>query len=196
MTAPAKLNFKLYQGSTFGEVLRWESSTKVYEPITGITKSAPLVVSTNAIDIPVGWRVKFTNIAGMTELNSSDTYHIVTDKTNSAITINTINSLGFKDYISGGVVEFNKPVDMADTSARMQLRAKIDDPIVIQELTTQNGYIILDDIAKTITLNIPATITAGYNFSSAVYSLEIVSSGGQVTPFANGTITLVKEVTR
>ena len=29
MTSPVKLNFKVYQGSTFKEVLRWESSTKV-----------------------------------------------------------------------------------------------------------------------------------------------------------------------
>lgn len=196
MTAPAKINFKLYQGSTFGEVLRWESATKVYKPITGITKSAPLVVSVNAVDIPVGWRVKFTNISGMTDLNSSDTYHIVTDKTAESITINAVNSLGFKEYTSGGVVEYNKPIDMADTTARMQLRAKLDDATIIQELTTENGYIVLDDVAKTITLTIPATITAGYTFSTAVYSLEIISSGGQVTPFANGTITLVKEVTR
>lgn len=196
MTAPAKINFKLYQGSTFGEVLRWESSKKVYEPIIGITKSAPLVVGVNAVYIPLGWRVKFTNIAGMTELNSTDTYHIVTEKTIDSITINAVNSLGFKDYISGGIVEYNEPIELAGTTARMQLRAKLDDLIVIQELTTENGLIILDNISKTITLNIPASITAAYTFSTAVYSLELISSGGQVTPFANGTITLVKEVTR
>ena len=196
MTAPAKINFKLYQGSTFGEVLRWESSVKVYKPITGITKSAPLVVSVDAVDIPVGWRVKFTNISGMTDLNSSDTYHIVTEKTINSITINSVNSLGFKEYVSGGVVEYNDPINLADSSARMQLRAKLDDPAVIQELTTENGLILLDNVSKTITLNIPAATTAAYTFSTAVYSLEIISIGGQVTPFANGTITLVKEVTR
>lgn len=196
MTAPAKLNFKLYQGSTFGEVLRWESSTKVYEPIISITKSAPLVVSVNAVYIPVGWRVKFTNISGMTDLNSSDTYHIVTDKTIDSITINAVNSLGFKEYTSGGIVEYNQPVELTGSTARMQLRAKLDDTAVIQELTTENGLIVLDNVSKTITLNIPAATTAAYTFSTAVYSLEIISSGGQVTPFANGTITLVKEVTR
>lgn len=196
MTAPAKINFKLYQGATFGEVLRWESSNKIYQPIIGIAKSAPLVVTVNAIDIPLGWRVKFTNIVGMTDLNSSDTYHVVTDKTIESITINAVNSLGFKEYISGGVVEYNEPINFSGSTARMQLRTKLDDPVVIQELTTENGYIVLDNVSKTITLNIPAEITANYTFSTAVYSLEIISNGGQVTPFANGTITLVKEVTR
>jgi len=196
MTAPAKLNFKLYQGATFGEVLRWESSTKVYVPITAITKSAPLVVTAPEHAIPVEWRVKFTNISGMTDLNSSDNYHQVTEVTTNTMTINSVNSLGFKEYVSGGIVEYNKPIDLTGFTARMQIRSKIDDPIVIQELTSENAMINISNITKTITINIPATITAGYTFSTAVYSLEMVSSGGQVTPFCNGSITLVKEVTR
>lgn len=196
MTAPAKINFKLYQGSTFGEVLRWESSTKVYKTISAITKSAPLTVTAVAHEVPVEWRVKFTNITGMTDLNSSDIYHQVTAVTADTLTINAVNSLGFKEYVSGGVVEYNKPVDLAGYTARMQLRLKIDDATVIQELTTENGLIVLDNIKKTITLNIPAATTAAYTFSSVVYSLELASSGGQVTPFCNGTIILVKEVTR
>ena len=38
MAAPIKLNFKVYQGSTFSETLRWESATRVYVPITNISK--------------------------------------------------------------------------------------------------------------------------------------------------------------
>jgi hypothetical protein len=196
MTTPAKINFKLYQGSTFGEVLRWESAVKVYVPITAITKSAPLVVTAPSHGVPVNWRAKFTNIVGMTDLNSSDTYYQITGTTTNTLTVNSVNSLGFKDYISGGIVEYNKPVDMTGYTARMQIRGKITDADFIQELTTENGLIVIDNINKTITLNIPAAVTAGYTFNTAVYSIEMVSSGGQVTPFCNGTITLVKEVTR
>lgn len=196
MSSPAKVNFKLYQGSTFNEVLRWESSVKSYKPITAITKSAPVVITSAAHGIPVEWRVRFTNILGMTELNNSETYYKVTSAATNTITINDINSLGFKEYVSGGVIEYNTPIDLTGYTARMQLRAKIDDATVIQELTTSNGGIVINNTNKTITLNITAQVTAAYTFSSAVYSLEMVSSGGQVTPFCNGTITLVKEVTR
>jgi len=196
MTTPAKINFKLYQGSTFAEVLRWESAVKVYVPITGITKSAPLVVTAPSHGIPNDWRVKFTNIVGMTDLNSSENYYQVTATTTNSLTVNSVNSLGFKDYVSGGIVEYNKPIDMTGYTARMQIRAKITDTAIIQELTTENGFIVINNINKTITLNIPAATTAGYTFNTAVYSIEMVSSGGQVTPFCNGTITLVKEVTR
>jgi hypothetical protein len=196
MSAPAKLNFKIYQGATFNEVLRWESSVRVYVPITDITKSAPLVVTAPAHGIPVEWRVKFTNIAGMADLNSDSTYHQVSSVTTDTITINSVNSLGFKSYTTGGVVEYNKPVDTADYTARMQIRAKVDSSDIILELTTENSGIFIDNIKKTIALNIPAITTAGFTFSTAVYSLEMVSSGGQVTPFIGGNLTLVKEVTR
>lgn len=196
MSAPAKLNFKIYQGATFNEVLRWESSVKVYAPITDITKSAPLVVTAPAHGVPVEWRVKFTNIAGMTDLNSDSTYHQVSATTSDTLTINSLNSLGFKAYTTGGVIEYNKPVDMSGYTARMQIRAKLDSPDTILELTTENSGIIINNTTKTVTLNISAAVTADLTFSTAVYSLEMVSSGGQVTPFVGGNLTLVKEVTR
>lgn len=196
MTTPAKINFKIYQGSTFAEVLRWESSTKTYVPITAIAKSAPLVVTALAHGVPREWRIKFTNIAGMTDLNSNDNYYQVTDVTTDTLTINSINSLGFKEYTSGGIVEYNTPVDLTGFSARMQLRANINSTDVIDELTSQNGRINISNVNKTITITTPATITTGYTFNTAVYSLELISSGGQVIPFCSGTITLIKEVTR
>lgn len=196
MSTPAKINFKLYQGSTFSEVLRWESSLKTYAAITGISKSAPLVVTAPAHGVPKEWRVKFTNILGMTDLNSNDVYYQATSVTSDTITINDVNSLGFKAYTSGGVVEYNTPIDLTGFTARMQVRSKIDSAAVLVELTTENSYITISNINKTITLTIPATVTSGFTFSTAVYSLELVSSGGQVTPFCEGTITLVKEVTR
>jgi hypothetical protein len=85
---------------------------------------------------------------------------------------------------------------MTGYTARMQLRAKIDDPIVLLELTTENNGIILDNIAKSIILQIPATDTAAITWKSAVYNLEMVSSGGQVTSLCSGTIAMNKEVTR
>ena len=193
---PAKINFKLYQGSTFLENLRWESSTKVYKPITAISKSAPCVITSTAHGVPNGWRVRVTNVTGMTELNSSDIYHQALASTANTIELNAVNSLGYKEYISGGVVEYNQPVDLAGFTARMQLREKLDSATVIVELTTENGGIVVDNTTKVISLQIPAAATALYTFNSAVYSLEMVSGGGQVTPFASGTITLVKEVTR
>jgi len=196
MTTPAKINFKIYQGSTFSEVLRWESSLKSYKTITGITQAAPVVITSAAHGVPPNWRVKVTNVLGMTDINSTETYSIVTQTTTNSVTINSINSVSYKPYVSGGILEFNEPVDLTGFTGRMQIRQDIDSTATIAELTSANGGVLIDNTLKTITLIIPATTTANFSFTTAVYDLELISSGGQVTPFCGGIVTLIKEVTR
>lgn len=197
MTTPAKINFKVYQGSTFSEVLRWETPTKVYKTITGITQAAPIVITTSTPHgVPANWRIKVTNVLGMTDINSTDNYQIATDVTSTTIAINSINSLGFRPYVSGGVVEYNQPVDLAGYTGRMQIRSDVDSATVIAELNTGNGGVTFDNTLKTITLNIPSATTADFNFTTAVYDLELISAGNQVTQFCGGVLTLFKEVTR
>lgn len=195
MAAPIKLNLKVYQGSTFREVLRWETSTKVYKPITGITKSAPISITAASHGIPDGWRAKVTNVTGMKEINSTESYHTISVTDTNTVTINAINSLGYTDYVSSGVLEYNQPRALAGLTARMQIRSKIDSVEVLEELTTENGKIVIDDTNKTITLLVLASLTASYMFTSAVYSLELVD-GTEVIPFIYGNITVEKEITR
>lgn len=195
MTAPVKLNYKIYQGSTFQEVVRWESATKVYVPITNITKTAPMVVTAANHGAPAQWRVKITGVAGMKEVNSTD-YVTATAVDTNTLTFNQINATGYTAYTSGGILEYNQPVDLSGFTARMQIREKLTSDVVLQELTTTNGKIVLDNVGKTITFSLTATETTAFTFNTAVYSLELVSSGGQVTQLITGTLTLVKEVTR
>lgn len=194
MVAPSKLNFKIYQGSTFSEILRWESSTKIYKPIAGIIKAAPMVVQSVSHGIPAGWRVKITNVVGMTEVNSSD-YKTATEVTTDSVIFNDINSLGYKEYTSGGVLEYNEPNSLAGYTARMHIREKVTSTTTLDELTTENGGITIDDSGKTITLSITATDTAAYTFKTAVYSIELIS-GATVIPFVYGNLTLETEITR
>ena len=194
MAAPVKLNLKIYQGSTFKQVLRWESSTKVYVPITNITKSAPVVVTAPNHNIPTGWRARITNVNGMKEINSTE-YSVVTSTTTNTVTFNNINSLSYSPYTTGGVIEYNMPAPLADYSGKMQIREKLTSDTVIYTLTPENGGIVFDNFDKTITLTIPSYNTKTFNFTSAVYSLELFN-GDEVTSFATGTISLQKEVTR
>lgn len=195
MSVPVKLNLKIYQGSTFQQILRWESATKVYVPIISIAKSAPVIINAPNHNIPVGWRTKITNVAGMKEINSLDVYHVVTETTASTVVLNQVNSLGYTAYTNGGVLEYNQPVDLAGYTARMQIRPKLESTTVIHELTTQNSGIVIDNVLKTITLIIPDEITATFNFVTAVYNLELIKAG-EVRNFAVGNIGLQLEVTR
>ena len=196
MQAPTKLNFKIYQGSTFQEVIRWESSTPVYVPITNVTQAAPCVVTAPTHGIPVGWRFQITNLGGMVELNSTENHQIASVVTADTITMNAVNSLGYKAYTAGGVVVYNTPIDLTGYTARMQIRAKITDTLPIDEYNTVNGKIQIDTVGKSIILLVDATTTAAYTFSTGVYSLEMISPTGVVTQLTSGTISLIKEVTR
>jgi hypothetical protein len=195
MVAPVKLNFKVYQGSTFRQVLRWESSAKTYVPITAISKTAPVVVTAVAHGAPLGWRARVAGVAGMKEINDTENYRLITAKTADTVTFNEINAANYATYTSGGILEYNTPVDLTGYTARMQLRSTLDSSTVIQELTTANGGILIDNVYKTITVVLTAAQTAALTFSSAVYSLELVS-GTEVYTFCTGTLTLVKEITR
>ena len=196
MSQPVKINYKVYQGSTFNEVLRCESSKKVYKPITNITQAAPVVVTSASHGVKDGQRIKITNVGGMTEINSTEIYNLATVLSTSTIEINNINSIGYKAYTTGGILEYNLPVDLTGCTARMQIRDKIDSTTFIKELTTENSGIIIDTATSKITMYISAVDTAAFTFGSAVYSLELVYLDGTVKPLANGTLTLVKEVTR
>jgi hypothetical protein len=199
MQQPAKINYKVYQGATFQEIYRWESQTKVYTPISQISKSAPCVITTTtASNIPIGWRFRVVGVVGMKEINttSEDSWYIATGVNGTQITINQVNSLAYTTYTSGGVVEYNDWVGLNNLTARMQIRETVESPTVIYQCGTQTGEIVIDQVNKTITITIPATITEDFTFETAVYSVELVDQQGIVTPFLTGNLVLVKEVTR
>ena len=191
---PAKVNLKIYQGSTFRETFRWESALKTYLPITAITKTAPAIITCTGTLPPVGWRAKVTGVAGMKEINSDD-YRVVTTASGGTVTFNDINASNYTAYTSGGVIEYNTPMDLANYTARLQLRPQLASSTVLLELTTQNGGIVIDNSLKTISIVIQATQTQTLTFNSAVYSLELVKNLEVIT-FSTGSVTLVPEITR
>lgn len=196
---PAKINYKIYQGSTFRETLRWESQTKGYANISAISKAAPCVITTSTNHtVPINWRVRVVGVAGMKEINqpSEEDYYLVTSVTNNTLTLNQINSANYTTYTSGGILEYNLPIPLAGYTAQMQIRQTLDSATSILELTNTNGGIILDTTNYTISIFITATQTRAFTFPTAVYSLELTDSSGVVTTLVTGNLTLVQEVTR
>jgi hypothetical protein len=196
---PAKISYKIYQGSTFTETLRWESETKAYMPISGITQAAPCVITTSsAHTVPINWRVRVTGVNGMKDVNTvaEDTYYLVTGKTTNTVTLNQVNSAAYATYTSGGILSWNMPVPITGYTAQMQIRETLESETVIAELSSSNGRIIIDPVNYTISMKLSAAITAGFNFDSAVYSMELTDAQGVVFQFLNGSITLVKEIVR
>lgn len=196
---PAKINYKIYQGSTFEETLRWESETKQYMPISGITLAAPCVITTSGThSVPINWRVRVTGVNGMKDINTvaDDAYYLVTSKASNSVTLNQVNSAGYGAYTSGGILSWNTPIPLTGYTALMQIRETLESTAVIAELSTANNRIVIDPVNFTVSIKLPATITGTFTFDSAVYSMELTDNQNNVIPFLSGSISLTKEVTR
>jgi hypothetical protein len=87
------------------------------------------------------------------------------------------------------------PINLTGYTAMMHIRGKIDDTDTLYELTTENGRIVLGGVLGTVDINIPATDTTNFTWSSAVFDLELIS-GSFVKRFLQGSVSVSKEVTR
>lgn len=192
---PVKLNLKIYQGITFDEILRWETDEKVYKQITGVTNTAPVVVTSANHALPQGWRVRVYGVKGMTQLNlPTGEYYVASEVSQNTISLKNTNGFEYSTYTSSGFIEYNKPKNLSGCTAKMQIRSTDKSELYI-ELSTSNNRITLDPNGS-IRLNISANDTAALNFNSAVYSLEIQDTSGVVSLFVTGSISLIKEITK
>lgn len=88
------------------------------------------------------------------------------------------------------------PVDLTGCTARMHIRAKLADATTLMELTTENGGITIGGTTGEIVLFVSDEDSSAEDWKSGVYDLEIVHPSGDVTRLIEGSISLVKEVTR
>jgi hypothetical protein len=204
MPKAARVDLHIPQGRTFSKVLRWGQPRLAYRQIQAATQAAPCVLTTSSPHgIPDGWLFSISNARGMLELNSPldadgapqrSAQATVIDPT--TIEVNDLNAAGFKPYAGGGIITYNMPVDLTGFSAAAQVRETIDSEIVLLSLTTDNGGIVLDPVAATITLQATALQTAAIDWIEGVWDLELTSGGGVVSPVAAGRVKVIPEVTR
>jgi len=190
----------IQQGKTFSQVVRWETSPIIYKAITGITKTAPALVTAVGHGVPDGWRVAIVSVVGMTQINAKNDppkqsdYHQARVIDANTIELNDINAAGYSAYVSGGYVQYYTPVNLTGYTARMSIKDKVGGTLLLS-LTTENGRILIDTVAHTVTLTISAVDTASIAWSKGVYDLEMVSPGGVVSSLLAGAVSVKKEVT-
>jgi hypothetical protein len=138
---PAKINYKIYQGSTFQETFRWESETKVYVPIQSITKAAPCVITTTTPhNLPVGWRFRVAGAGGMKEINSvgDDAYYLSTAYTIVAPTL--IDEQALQDTYNDNLAQWNdmKAADAQAVAPTVRPWANLDPVVTYQYIMSNN----------------------------------------------------------
>lgn len=194
----------IVQGKTFTRVLRWEALPFVYKPITGITKAAPAVVSSTGHGVVDGWRVAIVSVQGMTEINASTPpkereFVKATYVDPNSIELNSVNSSEYSTYTSGGYIQYYTPVDLAGYTARMQIKTKAGGDVLastdIDDAPLNVIVTAIDNVTKTITIDIAATDTAAFTWKRGSYDFEMVGGGGDVTALLTGSVTVTPEVT-
>lgn len=204
-------DLSIQQGKTFSLVVRWETEPVIRKPITAISLAfgAPRITVT-AHGLVEGWRSVATRVKGMTQINAKNTPPKPSDyQPSTVIDTNTIefnavtpcddNGKEWLAYTEGGFLEWNTPVDLTGYTARMKIKDKVGGNVLastdVLDAPKNVLVITIDNAAKTISLNIPATSTDDFAWKSGVYDLEMVSASGVVTAILSGKVTVTKEVT-
>lgn len=195
MSQPVKKDLIIRQGGTFTRSFTWYGAGHNFRQIESITPGAPtvLTVTGHGMSATSETPVIIKNVKGAPDLNTDTckataaTY--VTDDTFSVKVDTTERDPRL------GVVEYFTNSDLSTYTARMQIRATQSDDTVIHELTTVNGGITLSAEGQ-ISMFISDTDTAAFDFTNAVYDLELIDGSGNVTPILEGKVTLSLEVTR
>jgi hypothetical protein len=136
------------RGKTFTLVIRWGTDPIIYKPITAIMQSAPARLTVPGHGMVDGWNAAITNVKGMLDINADansvrdSDYHAVTVIDPSTIEINDINAAGFKPYISGGIIQFNTPVDLTGYKARDTIKKKVGKNMLICTVAGTSGTTI------------------------------------------------------
>ena len=203
MASTEDLNLTIQQGRTYACLVRWgQKDSLIYKPITAIAQTAPARLTVPGHGLTDGWSVAVTNVKGMTEINATANkvtgrdYRPATVLDADTIEINAINAAGFRAYASGGYVQYQAPIDLTGYKARMTIRNRQGGTELLT-LTTENGRISVDPVARTITLNISAADTALLAWTRGVYDLEMVSNDPtpKVTLIMSGSVAVTKEIT-
>lgn len=173
MSSPLLLRW--VQGKRFRKVFRWGSDVKIYKPISGMPQLTPVRFTVAGHGMPDGWPFKVTNLGGPQQLNDRNYKSKFVDA--NTIEVNAINAGGLPAYqASTGYIEYFTPVDLSVfTAGRIVLKENATDSTPVLDCTIANGRLLLDNTAKTLTLDIPAADTVSLAKYAGVWDWEMTA---------------------
>jgi glutathione synthase/RimK-type ligase-like ATP-grasp enzyme len=89
------------------------------------------------------------------------------------------------------------PMPLTGYTAQMQIRSKRSSNVVLADFSTDTGkYMTISEAAGIVMLDVPDTITSGFDFSSGVYDMYIESPTGDRFRVVEGNVVVSATVTR
>ncbi len=196
-----KLNMKWKQGESFTRDFRWEVEPFIYRPITGVSNSAPCLITCPAHGLLPDQQFSIQGIKGPTVLNESvpekaTDWRRATVVDPDTIELNRINSSDFPVYVSGGYIRYRTVVDLTGYSARMEIRDKYTKE-VLYTLSTTLGNLIIDPVLQYVGFRIVEADAVLFTWKKGEFDLELVSPDPIpiVTSLLSGDIYMLRERT-
>jgi len=87
-------------------------------------------------------------------------------------------------------------INLSGVTARMHVRETVASPLVLLELTTENGRIQIAPTLGKISLYVSSDDTTALRGSGGVYDLELTMSNADIIRLVEGSVTFAPEVTR
>ena len=199
MSCVAKLDLTIIQGATFTKAINWYGGGKVCKQIEDLVPGCPTTITITAHGLPTisETPVFIKHVKGATRANTKPDSPAVATYIDVDSFYVDVDTVGQTYTASTGLVTYFAPKNLLNYTARMQIREELDDTTVILELTSPDDITISLEDAK-ITMTIDSDVTAGLEFETAVYDLELLDDSVPpvVTRLVAGEIELCKEVTR
>ena len=197
MSTP-RFELDMEQGATFNYTFHWYAGGKFMAPIEDIIVGYPTRIKVTGHGLPTisDTPVIISGVSGCEILNSHDLgidEAIYVDVDHFDMPQTTVADIWKPGT---GEITYHKPSDIVGFTARMQIREKWHSKTFIHELTTENGGILLTVEDASIEITIAPIDTEAFTFNKAVYDIEMIAPGGDITRIIEGTITLHKEVTK
>lgn len=190
---PARLDLPIVQGATLRKPLLLMQPVYVYKPIAAIQKTAPLLLIVAGHGMAGDWPCWIEGAAGWGELNRDkrlQPFRLARVIDADTLEFNDLN--GLSRNASGGTLVYQPPVDMTGATARMDIRDS--NGALLLSLTTENGRLVIAAPGRLI-ITLTAAETAAIAWSAGVYDLELQMSNGDVTRWAQGSVSVSREVT-
>ena len=89
----------------------------------------------------------------------------------------------------------NSIISMVGWTAKMQIRTKVNEVTVLDELTTENGRLIVE-VDGSLLIDFPDNVTAAYAFTTAFYDLFVTNPDGDSKKLLKGKVTVTLSITR
>lgn len=171
-------------GRTLQYAFRWAESARTYKTVTAVSLTAPVVLTVPSHGLPDGWQFRLESLRGPEALNNDlddpTSFYLAKVLTPDSLQLE-LNGLGLKALVGQGALSYYSPADLAGLSGRFTLKASQHSQVALLDST---AAVTVDNVTKSIDLQVSALDTARLTPGQAWYALDLVDSSNPALVYA------------